>query len=92
MSRQHRKLNFYKDADGEWRWRVKAHNGSILAVSSEAYKELRACLKAYLSIAWISNESIETELAMHGYRIEKWGDVNGSPVLKRIHPDELGKV
>lgn len=31
------KFEIYKDKRGEWRWRLKARNGKILAVSSEGY-------------------------------------------------------
>lgn len=89
MSRQLRKLDIYKDAENGWRWRVKANNGNTIAVSSESYRGIKDCLKAYLSIAWISNEAIEAALRLQGYAIEKWGDANGTPVLKRIHPDSL---
>jgi uncharacterized protein YegP (UPF0339 family) len=31
------RLELYKDAAGEWRWRVVAGNGEIVADSSEGY-------------------------------------------------------
>ncbi len=31
------KYEIYQDKRGEWRWRLKAANGRILAVSSEGY-------------------------------------------------------
>ena len=36
------KIEIYKQK-GEWRWRIKARNGRILAVSSEGYKAKRHC-------------------------------------------------
>ncbi len=36
------KVEIYKQK-GEWRWRIKARNGRILAVSSEGYKGKRHC-------------------------------------------------
>jgi uncharacterized protein YegP (UPF0339 family) len=33
----------YKDAKGEWRWRLKAANGLIIAVSSEGYSSKANC-------------------------------------------------
>jgi uncharacterized protein YegP (UPF0339 family) len=34
----------YQDRGGEYRWRLKAQNGNILATASEGYKEKRDCL------------------------------------------------
>jgi len=31
------KFTVYKDAKGEWRWRLKARNGNIVADSGEGY-------------------------------------------------------
>jgi uncharacterized protein YegP (UPF0339 family) len=38
-----RTLEFYKDEAGEFRWRLIAHNGNILATSSEGYKNRADC-------------------------------------------------
>jgi len=35
----------YKDSKGEWRWRLKAANGRILADSGEGYSSEQECLK-----------------------------------------------
>src|SRR6185295_14230134 len=35
---------YYQDASGEWRWRLKASNGRILADSGEGYKNKQDCL------------------------------------------------
>lgn len=37
------KYEIYKDKRGEWRWRLKAANGKILAVSSEGYNHKIDC-------------------------------------------------
>jgi uncharacterized protein YegP (UPF0339 family) len=37
------KFHVYKDARGEWRWRLKAANGKIIADSGEGYKSKQAC-------------------------------------------------
>ena len=37
------KYEIYQDTKSEWRWRYKAGNGEIIAVSSEGYKEKRDC-------------------------------------------------
>ena len=35
---------YYKDAKGEWRWRLVAANGRIIADSGEGYSSERECL------------------------------------------------
>ncbi|MCX7900355.1 MAG: DUF1508 domain-containing protein [Methylocystis sp.] len=37
------KFELYKDAKGEYRWRLKALNGNIIATSSEGYKTKGDC-------------------------------------------------
>jgi uncharacterized protein YegP (UPF0339 family) len=37
------KFHIYKDSRGEWRWRLKAANGKILAESGEGYNTKQAC-------------------------------------------------
>lgn len=34
---------YYKDSKGEWRWRLKAGSGRILADSGEGYKREQEC-------------------------------------------------
>ncbi len=31
-------IDFYQDTADEWRWRIKATNGKIIAASSEGYE------------------------------------------------------
>ena len=38
------KFYVYKDTRGEWRWRLKAANGNIVADSGEGYSSKQACL------------------------------------------------
>lgn len=33
-------IQFYQDAKGEWRWRVRADNGNVVGDSGEGYKNL----------------------------------------------------
>ena len=35
----------YKDNRGEWRWRLRASNGKIIADSGEGYKNKQDCLQ-----------------------------------------------
>jgi uncharacterized protein YegP (UPF0339 family) len=37
------KFELYKDKKGEFRWRLKAKNGEIIAVSSEGYVSSAGC-------------------------------------------------
>jgi len=41
------KPDFYKDASGQWRWRVVAANGEVVADSAEGYKRLSDCCDGY---------------------------------------------
>ena len=36
--------HYYKDSKGEWRWRLKASNGRIIADSGEGYASEQECL------------------------------------------------
>lgn len=38
-------VEFYKDADEDWRWRMVASNGKIVADSGEGYKRRGTCVK-----------------------------------------------
>lgn len=40
------KAELYKDAKGEWRFRLKSTNGRVIAVSSEGYKQKRSAKRA----------------------------------------------
>jgi len=37
------KYEIYKDTRGEWRWRLKASNGQIIATSGEGYHNRSDC-------------------------------------------------
>jgi uncharacterized protein YegP (UPF0339 family) len=37
------KYHVYQDSAGEWRWRLKAANGKVLADSGEGYSSKQAC-------------------------------------------------
>lgn len=44
------KIELYKDAAGEWRWRALSGNGRIVAESGEGYKERRKALRPLYSL------------------------------------------
>lgn len=35
---------YYKDVNGEWRWRLKAETGNVIADSGKGYKNEADCL------------------------------------------------
>lgn len=37
------KFQIYKDSAGQWRWRLRAANGEIIAISSESYVQKADC-------------------------------------------------
>jgi uncharacterized protein YegP (UPF0339 family) len=39
------KFEVYKDAKGEFRWRLRHRNGNILAMASEGYSSKASCMK-----------------------------------------------
>jgi uncharacterized protein YegP (UPF0339 family) len=40
------KMQIYRDARGEWRWRLRASNGRIIACSGEGYRGQRSAGRA----------------------------------------------
>ena len=36
-------FEIYRDAKNEWRWRLKASNGEVIADSAEGYKNRKDC-------------------------------------------------
>ena len=52
---------YYKDHKGEWRWRLKAANGRIIADSAESYKEKEDCLHDIDLVKQSSNAAVITE-------------------------------
>lgn len=63
------KLEVYKDKKKEWRWRVIASNGRIIADSAEGYKRKGTMLKSVEKLRIILNldevEKIRTALDSH---------------------------
>lgn len=57
-----RKLEFYQDEQGEFRWRFVASNGEVLAVSSEGYKNREDCEDIARTIFF---EPMEFDVAMN---------------------------
>lgn len=57
------KFQIYQDKAGEWRWRLLASNGNIVADSGEGYTTKVACLDTIdrIKTASVSAEVVETE-------------------------------
>lgn len=58
------KLDIYKDSRGEWRWRLRARNGKIVADSGEGYKTTAGVRKAVRRLAlvdwgWVVPEALQ---------------------------------
>ncbi len=45
-----RHVTLYRDRRHEWRWRVVASNGRILADSGEGYRRIGSCLRIVRSL------------------------------------------
>ena len=43
MNGEKDRWEFYKDAQGEWRWRRIAPNGKIVGASTQGYKNKQDC-------------------------------------------------
>lgn len=41
------KVEIYEDAAGEWRWRMKAANGRIIANGGEGFSSKHACIESF---------------------------------------------
>lgn len=40
------KFTFYRDASGQWRWRLKSRNGSVVAKSDSGYQRHANAVKS----------------------------------------------
>ena len=43
-------FDVYKDKSGEYRWRLKAANGQVIATGGEGYKEKKSCEDGIASV------------------------------------------
>lgn len=44
--RQRKRIQIYRDRHGDWRFRIRARNGKIIAASSEGYRYKRGVIRA----------------------------------------------
>ena len=62
MASKSAKFKYYRDHAGEWRWRLKAPNGLIIADSGQGYKQLEDCVVgANLVKLYAPNAPVEAE-------------------------------
>jgi uncharacterized protein YegP (UPF0339 family) len=54
----------YRDASGEWRWRLKARNGRIVADSAEGYKRRGKALNAVHRFVMDAKREIRIEVLL----------------------------
>ena len=52
---------YSKDKKGEWRWRLKASNGRIIADSGEGYKNEQECLDDINRVKGSANAPVKKE-------------------------------
>jgi uncharacterized protein YegP (UPF0339 family) len=52
---------YYQDAKKEWRWKLKAANGRIVADSGEGYKNLQDCLDEIDRVKDSKNSPVKKE-------------------------------
>lgn len=44
------KVEIYQDSSHEWRWRLRASNGRIVATSGEGFKRHSSCHRSMLGV------------------------------------------
>lgn len=57
-------FEIYKDAKGEFRWRLKAANHVIIATGGEGYSTKQACLKGIDSVKKVTTETTVKDLSV----------------------------
>ena len=59
------KFHIYQDKRGEWRWRLKARNGRIVADSGEGYVRKGGALRAAETVQeWIRHSGKATPIVV----------------------------
>lgn len=59
MRERFMKFEMYRDEAGEWRWRLKAVNGLIIATSGEGYVNKEDCRAGCMLVKGCGNALIE---------------------------------
>ena len=58
---KHPTVTFYRDSKGEYRWRLRARNGRIVADCGEGYKTRRGAENGYLVAREVVREATVIE-------------------------------
>jgi hypothetical protein len=56
VHKQKHKVHIYKDAKGEWRWKIAAGNNRLIAASSESYKNRKDAVDNVNSITSLNTD------------------------------------
>jgi uncharacterized protein YegP (UPF0339 family) len=54
-------FHVYKDGAGEWRWRLKAANGRVIADSGEGYKDRGGCIHSIELVRSLNKAPLKEE-------------------------------
>lgn len=58
------KIEMYKDAPGEWRWRLRAPNGRIVADSAEGYGSRQGARRSIANFVKYLTQPVPVELVV----------------------------
>lgn len=59
------RIEYYKDKNNEFRWRLKSENGNVVAVSGEGYRnsnDAKSGFKSLQRIDWPAQHLIEADV------------------------------
>lgn len=81
------RFQVYQDGSGQWRWRLLAANGKVIADSGEAYTRKRDCERAVLlvveGVAILADRHVRAQ-------IEPWAPVDEDRDSTPVDEPELG--
>jgi uncharacterized protein YegP (UPF0339 family) len=66
MAKRNYRCHIYQDLIGEWRWRITASNGRIVADSGEGYLKVQMCKR---DVVRLQKMISEMEIAIDGPHI-----------------------
>ena len=52
------RFELYRDASGEWRWRLRVQNGNVIAESGEGYRHREDCEHAITLVKRSADASV----------------------------------
>ncbi|MDH2999127.1 hypothetical protein A1D22_04520 [Pasteurellaceae bacterium LFhippo2] len=57
-------FEMYKDARGEFRWRLKSGNHQVIATGGEGYSSKQACQKGIEAVKKVTPETVVKDLSV----------------------------